>query len=479
MSQTTVSGAAGHAPSAASGTHLRRVLGVPSLVLFGLVYMVPLTVFTTYGIVTQLAYAITLVAMFFTARSYARMAAAYPYAGSAYVYAQRSFGPGVGFLAGWSLMLDYLFLPMINYLVIGIYLNAAFPAVPQWVFILAAIALVTVLNVVGILSVARANFVIIAVQALFIVTFVVLSLVSVGGTGEVDPLAPFTGDGSVEGTGVLFAGAAVLCLSFLGFDAVSTLAEEAKEPTRSVPRAIMITTIAAGVIFIGLSYLSQIAFPSNAFTDVDSAALDVMGAAGGQFLAIFFTAAYIAGATGSALTSQASVARILYAMGRDRVLPRAVFGRLSERFRTPVVAILIVSVVSLFAIVIDLGLLVEMISFGALIAFSVVNLTVLKHYFIDRRERTGAAAVVNNLVLPLIGFGLTVWLWTSLSGRTFVVGLIWLALGLVLLGIVTRGFRRPVPMLDLREDGSVDDGDAGDHDPAPAPAAPTGGRVQG
>lgn len=115
----------------------RRVLGVPSLVLFGLVYMVPLTVFTTYGIVTEItggrvpvAYVITLAAMVFTARSYARMSVAYPYAGSAYVYAQRTFGPGVGFLAGWSLMLDYLFLPMINYLVIGIYLEAAFPAVP-------------------------------------------------------------------------------------------------------------------------------------------------------------------------------------------------------------------------------------------------------------------------------------------------------------------------------------------------------------
>lgn len=486
MSQTTVAGTPGHAASATEGTHLRRVLGVPSLVLFGLVYMVPLTVFTTYGIVTQLtggrvplAYAITLVAMFFTARSYARMAAAYPFAGSAYVYAQRTFGPGVGFLAGWSLMLDYLFLPMINYLVIGIYLNAAFPAVPQWVFIVATIALVTVLNVVGILSVARANFVIIAVQTLFIAAFIVLSLVSIGGTGQVDPVAPFTGDGTVEGTGVLFAGAAVLCLSFLGFDAVSTLAEEAKDATRSVPRAIMITTIAAGVIFILLSYLSQLAFPSNAFTDVDSAALDVMGAAGGQFLAIFFTAAYIAGATGSALTSQASVARILYAMGRDRVLPRAVFGRLSERFRTPVVAILVVSAISLFAVVIDLGLLVEMISFGALIAFSVVNLTVVKHYFIDRRERSGAA-VVNNLVLPLIGFGLTVWLWTSLSGRTFVVGLIWLALGIVLLGIVTRGFRRPVPMLDLREEAAIDEGSAdAAADPATAPAVPTRERAQG
>ena len=439
-----------------SAPTLKRVLGVPSLVLFGLVYMVPLTVFTTYGIVTELtggrvpvSYVITLVAMLFTARSYARMSMAYPYAGSAYVYTQRSFGGAVGFLAGWSLMLDYLFLPMINYLVIGIYLEAAFPAVPAWVFILASIAIVTVLNVVGIVSVARANVVIIAVQAVFIGAFIVFGVASLSGQ-QVDPLAPFVGDGSVDGVGVLFAGAAVLCLSFLGFDSVSTLAEEAKEPTRSVPRAIMITTIAAGVIFIGLSYLAQLVFPSNDFTDVDSAALDVMQQAGGEFLAVFFTAAYVAGAAGSALTSQASVSRIIYAMGRDGVLPTGVFGRLSERFKTPVVAILCVSVVSLLAIWIDLGLLAGMISFGALVAFSVVNLSVIKHYYVDRRERAGIA-VLRNLVLPLIGFALTVWLWTSLSVQTFIVGLSWLAIGVVLLAIVTRGFRRPTPMLDLKE----------------------------
>jgi amino acid transporter len=451
MTQTTEN------PSAVSHDgRFRRVLGVPSLTLFGLVYMVPLTIFTTYGIVTQMtggrvpvAYLITLVAMVFTARSYARMSVAYPFAGSAYVYAQRSFGPAVGFLSGWSLMLDYLFLPMINYLVIGIYLEAAFPGVPAWVFIVATIVLVTVLNIIGIVSVARANFVIIAVQAVFIVTFIALSIASIGGQ-QVDPLAPIVGDGSVEGIGVLFAGAATLCLSFLGFDAVSTLAEETKEPKRDVPRAIMITTIAAGVIFFGLSYLSQLAFPSNAFTDVDSAALDVMTSVGGQFLGVFFTAAYVGGAAGSALTSQASVARIIYAMGRDGVLPRRVFGTLSARFGTPVIATVVVSVISLLAIVIDLGLLAQMISFGALIAFSVVNLSVIKHFFVDERERSGVN-VLRNLVLPLIGFGLTVWLWTSLAPSTFLVGLAWLAVGVVLLAIVTRGFRRQTPMLDLAE----------------------------
>lgn len=436
---------------------LKRVLGLPSLVLFGLVYMVPLTVFTTYGIVTEtsggrlpLAYVVTLVAMVFTARSYARMATAYPVAGSAYTYTQKTFGAPAGFLAGWALLLDYLFLPMINYLVIGIYLEAAIPALPAWVIILVTIAIVTVLNIVGIVSVARANFLIIAIQAVFIVVFAVLVCVTLAGSGTVDLAAPFTGDGTADGLGPVFAGAAILCLSFLGFDAVSTLSEEAKDAKRSVPRAIMIATVSAGLIFIVLSYLGHLVFPSNEFADVDSGSLDVMAAAGGDFLVTFFTAAYVAGALGSAITSQASVARILFAMGRDGILPQPVFGYISPKFATPVYAILAVSAVSLLAIVIDLATLASLISFGALVAFSVVNLSVIKHYFVDLGERSGGQ-VIGSLILPFIGFALTVWLWTSLSVMTLVTGLIWLAVGFAWLLGVTRLFRRPTPTLDLKE----------------------------
>ena len=436
---------------------LKRALGVPSLVFFGLVYMVPLTVFTTYGIVTQvtggrvpLAYVITLLAMVFTARSYAKMAHELPFAGSAYTYTQRSFGAGIGFIAGWALLLDYLFLPMINYLVIGIYLGAAFPTIPAWAFVLTAIVLVTVLNVIGIVSVARANIVIIAAQAIFIITFAALGLSSLAGTGTVDLAAPFTGDGSADGFDNVMAGAAILCLSFLGFDAVSTLSEEAKDSKRTVPRAIVIATITGGLIYVVLSFLAQLIYPPNDFADVDSAALDVMAAAGGEFLTIFFTAAYVAGACGSALTSQASVSRILFAMGRDGVLSRRFFGRLSPRFHTPIFATLAVGVVSLLAIVIDLGFLSEMISFGALIAFSAVNLSVIKHFVIDGKRR-GTSAIINFFVLPGIGFCLTLWLWTSLSPRTLLIGLVWLLVGVGYLAFVTRGFRRPTPTLDLVE----------------------------
>lgn len=435
----------------------KRVLGTPSLVLFGLVYMVPLTVFTTYGIVTALtggrlvdAYLITLVVMLFTARSYARMSMAMPYSGSAYVYTQQSFGGAVGFLVGWALLLDYLFLPMINYLVLGLYLNSSFPAVPNWIWIVASIAIVTVLNIIGIISVARANFVIIAVQTVFIILFVAFGIATATGH-HADALAPLTGDGSgaAHDTAKLFNGAAILALSFLGFDAVSTLSEEAKDARRTVPRAIMIVTLGAGIIFVLLSYVAQLVFPSNHFTSVDTASTQVIAVIG-QWLSVLFIAGYVAGALGSALTSQASVARILFAMGRDGVLPRSIFGHLDKRFGTPVVAISIVSVVSLLAIWIDLGALSNMISFGALIAFSFVNLSVFVHYYLRGKER-GGWGWLNNLVLPIVGFALTVWLWTSLAPITFAIGGSWLVVGLIILLIVTRFFRRPTPTLDLTE----------------------------
>jgi amino acid transporter len=209
----------------------------------------------------------------------------------------------------------------------------------------------------------------------------------------------------------------------------------------------MIATIASGIIFIILSFISQLVFPSNKFADVDSGSLDVMTTAGGHFLNAFFTAAYVAGALGSAITSQASVARILYAMGRDGILPRRIFGYVAARFSTPVYAILVVSVISLLAIVIGLDILAQVVSFGALVAFSAVNLTVIKHYFLDAGDKN----VFNNVVLPVIGFLLTVWLWTSLSGLALTIGLIWLGVGFLWLLVVTRGFRRPTPVLDMQE----------------------------
>jgi len=441
----------------ASGTMLRRTLGLPSAVFFGLAYMVPLTVFTTYGIVTTLteghlpsAYIITLTAMLVTALGYANMVKAFPAAGSAYTYTEKAFGPGTGFLAGWALLLDYLFLPMINFMVVGLYINAAVPALPTWLIIVVAIALVTVLNVIGIKIAVGLNGALLAIQGVFIVVFAVMSFLTISGNATpISPLEPFM-SADFEFTAVA-AGAAILCLSFLGFDAVSTLAEETKNPRRTIPRAIIICTLVAGAMFIFIAWIGHLVFPDwSAFTDVDTAGMDVAMEAGGNFLVSFFIAAYVAGCLASAIASQVSVSRILYSMGRNRLLPPKIFGVLHPRFQTPYLGAVVVGIVSLLALVVPLDLASSVISFGALIAFTVVNLGVLKHYAIDEGRRHGYDAV-KYLVLPILGVILCLWLWTSLSGTTFIVGLSWAALGLLWLVFVTKGFRRRVPTMDMRE----------------------------
>ncbi|MBB2910836.1 amino acid transporter [Streptosporangium becharense] len=435
---------------------LRRVLGTPTLVVFGLAYMVPLTIFTTYGSVTQLteghlptAYLMTLAAMLFTAVSYAVLGRAFPSAGSAYTYTQRSFGPHLGFMTGWTLMIDYLLLPMINYMVMGIYLNAQFPAVPTWVFVLGAIVVVTGLNVVGISVVQRANLVLVGVQIVFVVVFLALAL---RGAGDAPSLTAPLFDADMPWDG-LFAGAAILCLSYLGFDAVSTLSEEARDPRRSVPRAIVLTTLIGGLIFTVVSYAAHLVMPDwRSITDPDSAALGIMTAAGGRWLEAFFLAAYIAGCVAAATASQVSVARVLFAMGRDGVLPKRVFGVLSPRFGTPVGATLVVAAVSLLALVLDLGTTASLISFGALFAFSLVNLTVVKHFVFDRGLRSPRDLLLY-AVVPGVGFAMTAWLWLSLSWLALIVGLIWFGLGVAYLAVLTGGFRSRPPQLALDDSG--------------------------
>lgn len=433
---------------------LKRVLGLGGAMTFGLAYMIPLTVFTTLGIANVMtegnlvaAYAITLVAMAFTAISYATMVRRHPVAGSAYTFSRRTFGGHVGFLAGWALLLDYLLLPMVTYLVIGIYLNAAFPAIPMWVFFVAALALVTTLNIIGIRLLAGVNVALLALQVVFIGVFLVIVLGGISGTSMPSLAEVFLNDRA--NLVAILSGSALLCFSFLGFDAVSTLAEETKAPERTLPRAIILVTVLGGLLFMLLSAASNLVFPGyTAYSSPDSASLDVMAAAGGELLSAFFTAAYVAGCFASVMASQATVSRILFAMGRDRMLPRRLFAFVHPRFRTPAGATAAVAVVSVVGLALDLMTLSSLISFGALVAFSMVNLTVIKHHLIDER-RGGARAILLYGVLPGIGFLLTAWLWTSLSGSALAVGLIWVGVGVVILAAMTRGFRKPPPEIDV------------------------------
>ena len=442
--------------AAHSTSRFRKSMGMTALVLFGLAYMVPLAVFSAYGLVAQTtkghlptAYLLTLGAMLFTAYSYGRMVQAHPYSGSVYTYTRKAFGAHAGFMAGWTLLLDYIFLPLLSYLLIRIYMSEYFPNIHAWVWVLGSISVVTFLNLIGIESVTRGNWVLGARQLVFIVVFVALSINSVAAQAEpVSLTAPFYHEG-FSGSAIM-AGAAVLCLSYVGLDAVSTLAEETTDPTRRIPRAIMAVSLSGGLLFLVVSYFAQLVHPDwSSFADPDSAPVDVMKSAGGQILANAFTATYVAGCFASAMVSQASVSRVLFAMGRDGALPR-VFGQLVTKKRVPAFAIMVVGLVSLSALVLSLDTVANMISFGALFAFSAVNLAVVKHYLADQKLR-GTANCLRYGVIPGLGFLSTLWLWTSLSSMSFTIGLCWMGLGVVFLLGLTRAFRVKLPELQMAD----------------------------
>jgi len=441
-------------PTQERETHFERVLGLPALVFFGLAYMVPLTVWTTYGVVTTstkghlpLAYVLTTIAMGLTAYSYGRMVIAQPTAGSAYSYASKAFGRPLGFMVGWALLLDYIFLPMINYLVIGLYMQDYFPSIPQEVWIIVAVVLVTGLNILGIRLLAGMNLLFVAAQFVFIAVFAAMAIAKIASDVHVRSYsAPFY-DSNTD-LGLVFSGAAILALSFLGFDAVSTLSEETENPRQKIPKAILLCALIGGLVYIFQAYLGHLAFPDyRSFANhQDVASADVMKFIGQDFLNSFFTAVYVAGAFACAMASQASVARILFAMGRDGSLPKSFFYRLHPKYRTPVTANLLVGLFGLTALFISLATVSSMISFGALAAFSFVNLAVIKTYW-------GRGNVFAYVVLPFLGFAFTIYLWTQLSSLTFKVGLSWLAVGFVYLLVLTRAFRKAPPAMYTGEEG--------------------------
>jgi amino acid transporter len=408
--------------------------------------MAPLIVLGTFGIVATTtegtvpsAYLLALVAMLFTAAGYGKMASVHPVAGSAYTYVRKAIDARLGFLVGWAVLLDYFFLPMVIWLIGGAYLSAEFPGVPSWLWLITFILLTTVLNVLGIKIAEKASFVLMAFQLLVIGFFVVLSIKQVLSVG--DSLAstePFFHPGSTFGT--ISGGAALAAYSFLGFDAVTTLTEETIEPRKTIPRAIMLTALIGGAVFVVLAYFTQLAHPGAAFTDDSSAAFEIATTIGGNLFASFFLAGLVVAQFASGIAAQASASRLMYAMGRDGVLPR-IFGYLQPRLATPVFGIALTGLVGLVALALDVSTSTSFINFGAFTAFTFVNISVIATWLRDRTGRSPLTWVI----APVIGAAIDLWLLINLDGIAQVFGLVWLAIGIVVLTVLTRGFRRPPP----------------------------------
>jgi len=451
-------------PGMTGRTRLRSSLKLWQVVMMGLAYLTPMTVFDTFGIVSGISdghvpasYLLALAGVMFTAISYGKLVRQFPEAGSAYTYTQKSIGPHVGFMVGWSSLLDYLFLPMINVLLAKIYLSAMFPDVPPWIWVVGFVTILTMANLKSVNLVANFNTLFVLVQVAIMVVFIVLvvhGLHKGEGVGTVWSLQPFISQNAHLIP--IITGATIVCFSFLGFDAVTTLSEETPNAARVIPKAIFLTALYGGLIFIIASFFMQLFFPTIArFKNPDAALPEIALYVGGKLFQSIFLCTTFVNTLASGLASHASVSRLLYVMGRDNVFPERVFGYVHPKWRTPALNVIMVGIVALSALYFDLVTATALINFGALVAFTFVNLSVYNHFWRRKGLNKTWKDRFHYLLLPIVGAVTVGVLWINLEATSLTLGLIWGALGILYLTWLTRRFRKPPSQFDA---GKVEQG---------------------
>ncbi len=439
-------------------TALKRTLTLKHLIIYGMVMMAPLAPWQVYGMVAQssfnmvpLVYSIGIILMFFTACSYAQMSKEFTNAGSIYTYVSKGINPHVGFVAGWTLLSDYILAPALLYLFAGIWMSGITPEIPSIVWSLLFLIFNTLINIRGIETNAKVNLVLFWVQIVALIVFIgfAIKFVFVDGFGVAHlSIEPFF---QAEHIDLKFIATAVsiVVLGFLGFDGISTLAEEAKDPKRTIGKASVLALVITGLIFLVQSYMAALVHPNFADLDPDMAFFDIAKEVGGPvFYIVMVIVNVLAVGIAVTLNVQASVSRILFAMSRDRVIPGASFlSKIHPKFQTPVNAILFSSFVALVvSSTLSLETILLFINFGAVTSFMVLNLTVIYYFYIRKGQRDGKSIIIY-LLFPLIGFLVCAFVWTGFDKPTYIAGFSWIAVGVIVGFIKSKGYKEKSPTL--------------------------------
>ncbi|MCU1628313.1 MAG: putative transporter [Pseudonocardia sp.] len=436
---------------------LKRSLSFTDLLVYGLIFMVPIAPFGIFGSVFQaaggmvaLAYAVGMLAMAFTAASYSQMARAFPMAGSVYTYAGRGIAQPVGFLAGWMVLLDYVLVPGLLYLIAGVAMNSILSSIPVWLWVVAFVVLNTVVNYFGIETTARINKLMLIAELVVLAIFLVIGVVALAnGAGRGFDFTPVYNSDTFS-LGLVFGAVSIAVLSFLGFDGISTLAEENRESARSIGKAMIAALVLAGTLFIVQTWVAALLVPApeRLITDGDpegTAFYDAAGVAAGPWLAtLTAVATAIAWGFANSLVAQAATSRLLFAMARDRQLP-ALLGRVHPVRRVPVNATLLVAAVSLVLGIYmsaredGITLLSTLVNFGALSAFLVLHVSVIVHYLV-RQKNTD---YWRHLAVPVIGFAILAYVVVNAQVAAQTLGFGWFVVGVVILGVLLVTDRKP------------------------------------
>jgi amino acid transporter len=430
---------------------LSRALTTRDLVVYGMIFMVPIAPYSVFGFVwndakgmVPLAYLVGLIGMFFTAMSYAEMSRAFPLAGSVYTYAQRGLHEVAGFFSGWLILLDYILVPALLYLFSAVALRPLLPRVPEWLWLCGFISFNAFVNLLGIQFTARVNRYMLLMELAVLAAFVTLGLSALyGGAGAgaltLQPLY----DPQVFSLSTVVGATSIAVLSFLGFDGISTLAEESRGGETSVGKAALLSLALVGALFMLQTWIAADLARGMKFLSPETAFYEISERAGGLWLRLVtIVAVVIASAIANAIAAQAAVSRILFAMARDGKLP-AILARIHPRYKTPYVSTVSVALVSLLvglcfsARVDDLS---RIVNFGALTSFLLLHLAVINHYFI--RKKSGDW--LRHVLVPLTGAAVIGFVLYEMDRSAKIMGACWIAAGIVYYFVLTLVLRKPV-----------------------------------
>jgi amino acid transporter len=431
---------------------LRRVLTTRDLIIYGMVFMVPIAPYSVFGFVwndakgmVPLAYLVGLIGMFFTALSYAAMSQAFPLAGSVYTYVQRGLHEIAGFFSGWLILLDYILVPSLLYLISAVALRPIFPAVPAWLWLTGFISVNAVVNLLGIEFTARVNRYMLVIELVTLALFVVLGLAALyrgEGAGGLT-LQPIY-DPRVFSWSTVAGATSIAVLSFLGFDGISTLSEETRGNPNAVGRATVLALLLVGALFMLQTWVATDLARGMHFASAETAFYEVAQRAGGAWLRLVTILAVVMAAIANAMAAQAAVSRILFAMARDGKLP-AILAKVHPRFKTPYVSTLAVALVSLvvglfFSDRIDD--LTRVVNFGALGGFVLLHLSVISYYFLRRRSGDW----LRHIVFPLTGLAIIVYVLYEMDRAAKILGAWWIAIGVIYYLILVFRSKKPVAL---------------------------------
>jgi amino acid transporter len=457
-----------------SDVKLLRVLSLGDLVIYGIILIQPVAGLPLFGHVNNISkgHAVTtiliaMVAMILTAISYGRMANRYPSAGSAYTYVGKGIHPYLGFVAGWSMFMDYMFIPILCVIFTSIAANHMLPFIPYHFWIFFFVVGFTFINLTGIRMASKANWFLMIVMSVVVFYFMAAAIryiIIKNGFSGLFSLHPFYNPDTFSLSAVGSA-TALASLTYVGFDGITTLSEEVKNPRRNIMIGAVLTCLITGIWSGAQIYLSQLSWPDWAsFTQgltnatarnnaLDTAIMSVANRVGGSLLDGSLSFILLLGSIGSGAAGQLGASRLLYGMGRDNVIPKKTFGHLDKKSASPNYNVMIVGSLTLLgAILLRFEEAARLINFGAFFAFMGVNIASIREYFFKARDKTIKGFILDFLPAGL-GFMFCLIIWLNLPLKTFIIGGSWMLAGIIYLAVSTKGFRKNTVMIDFLEKG--------------------------